>query len=128
MNSGAAIVRQTGRIPVGPRRGSPERQSPIGLTPHPGITLMQLDLLRRCIQGVGGEQFDFIRDLLCAFGDRINDNCGETVRVVARGDRSGARQRVDFGDHINVVWIEPKRVGYNLCCNGRMPLAIRATA
>src|ERR671936_2007709 len=128
MNSGAAIARQTGWIPVRPRRRSAEWQPLVGLITYPGITLMQLDLLRRCIEGVGGEQFDFMCNLLCAFGDGIDDDCGETVRVVARGDRPGARQRVQFGDHINVVWIEPKRVGYNLCCNSRVPLAVRATA
>src|SRR5262245_689186 len=128
MNSRTGVIGQTSRIPVRARRRLAKRQSLVGLAAYPRITFMQFDLVGSCIQGSGGKQLNFLRHLLCAFRHRLDNNGRETVRIISRGDRPGARQRVYLGDYVNVVWMKPKRVGYDLRCNGRVTLPIRATA
>src|SRR5262249_40466282 len=58
----------------------------------------------------------------------IDDDRRETVRIVSRSNRPGARQRVDVGGHIDVVRVKPERVTYDLCRNRRVALAVRTAA
>jgi hypothetical protein len=128
MNSRTGAARQTSRIPVRARRGLTKRQSPVGLTAHSGIAFVQLDFPGGRIQGISGEQFDFLRDLLCAFRNSIDDDRGETVRIVPRSNRPRARRGIDLSGHINFVWMQPERVRYDLRCNCRVALPVRAAA
>ena len=128
MNSGSGIVRQAGRVPMRARRCLAERQSLVGLPAHLGIAFAQLDLFRSSIQGVSGQQFDFVRDLLRALRYGIDNNCRKAVRIVSRRDRPSARERVDLGHHVNVVGMQSERVGYDLRRNRCMTLAIGSAA
>ena len=53
---------------------------------------------------------------------------GEPVGVVARGDRPRAGQRIDLGDHVDVVGREAERIGDDLRRDRRMPLAVGRAA